>query len=126
MDYFWPVTILLCLLGLYLFTKESASIQFAFQQLAAKYNGNVKRGKINYPQLSFPHQDLIIKISAIPHENGAFAYLHFNTNKISEDCAFKIISKSMPIKYLEIDRQLKKPTIGIDKKSHGEQNKMII
>ncbi len=44
----------------------------------------------------------------MPHENGAFTYLHFNTNKISEDCAFKIISKSMPIKYLEIDRQLKK------------------
>ncbi|MBT8112864.1 MAG: hypothetical protein KJO47_04210 [Gammaproteobacteria bacterium] len=51
----------------------------------------------------------------MPHENGAFTYLHFNTNKISEDCAFKIISKSMPIKYLEIDRELKKQTIGIDK-----------
>ena len=115
MDYFWLAIIGLSLLGLYLFKKESAGIQIAFKQLATKYNGKVKRGKINYPQLSFPHQDLTIQISAMPHEDGAFTYVHFNTNEFSEDCVFKIISKSMPIKYLEIDKRLKKQTTGIEK-----------
>jgi len=61
----------------------------------------------------------------MPHQNGAFTYLHFNTNKISEDCAFKIISKSIPIKYLEIDRQLKKQLVLI-KNLYCEKNKIII
>jgi hypothetical protein len=50
----------------------------------------------------------------MPHEDGAFTYVHFNTNEFSEDCVFKIISKSMPIKYLEIDKRLKKQTTGIE------------
>jgi len=114
MDYFWPVIIVLCLLGLYLFKKESVSIQFAFQQLAAKYNGKIKRGIINYPQLLFPHQDLTIHVSATPHENGAFTYAHFNTNQFSEDCVFKIISKSTPTKYLETYKNLRKQKTGIE------------
>ena len=114
MEYLWFAVIAFSLFGLYLFKKESVSIQFALQQLAFKYHGKVKSGIINYPQLSFPHQDLTIKISAMPHEDGAFTYVNFNTNKISEDCVFKIISKSMPIKYLEIDKRLKKQTTGIE------------
>lgn len=114
MDYFWPVIIVLCLLALYLFKKESVSIQHAFQFLAVKHHGKVKRGIINYPQLFFPHHGLTLQISAMPHEDGAFTYAHFNTNQFSEDCVFEIISKSMSIKYLEIDKQLKNQKSGIE------------
>ena len=114
MEYFWLAAIALSLFGLYLFKRDSVSIHNAFRQLAAKYNGTVQRGNINYPHLSFSHQDLTIQISAMPHEDGAFTYVHFNTNEFSEDCVFKIISKSMPIKYLEIDKRLKKQKTGIE------------
>ncbi|QMU62309.1 MAG: hypothetical protein GKR92_11620 [Gammaproteobacteria bacterium] len=114
MDYFWPIIIGLCLLGLYLFKQESVSIQFAFQQLASQYNGNVKHGIIHYPQLFFPHQDLTIQISAMPHEHGAFTYVHFSTHQFSEDCVFKIISRSTPTKYLETDKNLRKQKTSIE------------
>lgn len=114
MDYFWPVIIVLCLLGLYLFKKEDVSIQHAFQQLALKYSGNVKRGIFNYSQLIFPHQNLTIHVSAVPHENGAFSYTHFKTNQFSKNCVFKIISKSTPTKYFETDKNLSKRKTGIE------------
>ena len=114
MDIFWYVIIALVLVGLFLYKLESIKIFHAFQQLANQYGGYVQRAIINYPKLSFPYQDLNVQISTIPHENGAFTYASFYTNKFSEECIFKITSKSkLPI-ILETDKSLTKQNIGLE------------
>ena len=114
MDIFWYVIFALVLVGLFLYRLESIKINYAFQQLAHQYSGHVQRAIINYPKLSFIHQDSNVQISATPHENGAFTYASFNTNKFSEECIFKITSKSkLPI-ILETDKSLTKQKIGLE------------
>ena len=114
MDIFWLVIIALVLVGLFLYRLESIKINHAFQLLANQYGGQVQRAIINYPKLSFTYQDLNVQISATPHENGAFTYASFYTNKFSEKCTFKITSKSkLPI-ILETDKNLTKQKIGLE------------